>query len=64
MLREKNENNQHQGNYHEHKTDAFYWHNWPVFQTRNLCDSKYIPEINKVSLDRKYASFSLALTVK
>jgi len=41
-------------NYREHKTNALYWHNRPVFQTRNVCDSKYIPEDNTtVSLERK-----------
>lgn len=35
------------GKYHKHKTNALHRHDRPVLQTRNVCHSKYIPEINE-----------------
>ena len=35
--------------YHKHKTDVLHWHNRPVFQPRDVCDSKYIPAFNKIN---------------
>lgn len=35
--------------YHKHKTDVLHWHNRPIFQPRDMCDSKYIPVFKKIT---------------